>query len=268
MGNKTTRVKKKPSRATSRTKTKAKSKPKAKPRTKSITKAKATRGPTAKKHVHIWEIPKRCYPRNTQAKEYGQEVLRLTESLRYTNKNIQYMAQVCAFIIKSINKKSGFVPRRPESFRAIEEFVYHFENFCYRLFTYREKLLQFVNAVLPVGYSEREVNIRNILINPTVKVSKILPLIEKFKKKTPLNRLIKDRNALTHKLYYGAAFDAYFRPQSNPDDMDLKDFKSWCNNWKREILSRATATNKCTLLANEINNEMAQKIITYKKKDK
>ncbi len=164
-------------------------------------------------HIHIWDIPRRYFPRKTKAKEYAEDLTRITRGLRYTNQRVQYGAQVCTFNIKSINQKSGFVPSLPEAFRAIEEFVYDYENYCYRLFTYREKLLQFINAILPVGYTEGQVRIEHILINPIVKKAKLLKLLEKFKKNTALSKVIKDRHSLTHKLYYGKEFDHYFRPK-------------------------------------------------------
>jgi|SRR3989344_2800746 len=215
-------------------------------------------------HVHIWDIPKRYFPRNTKAKEYAEDLTRITRGLRYTNQRVQYGGQVCSFNIKSINQKSGFVPSPPEAFRVIEEFVYHYENYCYRLFTYREKLLQFVNAMLPVGYTEKQVRIEHILINPIVKQAKLLGLLEKFKKNTSLSKAIQDRNSLTHKLYYGREFDHFFRPKTETEMEKPEQFKKWCDGWKDQIMSRAALTNTCTRIAFDINNTIARKIIDYK----
>jgi len=212
----------------------------------------------------LWELPKRYFPRNTKAKEYLRDLIRTTSDLGYVNQKIQYDAQVCAFNIKSITQKSGFDPDPPEVFREIKEFVYHYENYCFRLYAYREKLLQFINAILPVGYKDNEVRIRHILINPIVKQAGLLLLLGKFKKDTVLSRVINDRTELTHRLYYGKKFDHYFRPKTEEDMEKPEKFRKWCGEWKKGITSRAKRINKCERIISNINNSIAQKVIDYK----
>lgn len=90
---------------------------------------------------HLWDIPKRFFPRNTKSKEYLSELLRLTNTLVYVNTKIQHSSQVCSFNIKSITNKKCIPPKREDVFREIKEFIYHYENYCFRLYAYREKII-------------------------------------------------------------------------------------------------------------------------------
>lgn len=214
-------------------------------------------------HIHIWDIPAKYFPRGKNAREYGQDISRTTYALDYTNTQVQYAAQICAFNIKSINQKSGFSPEPPDVFNEIEKFVYHYENYCYRLYTYREKLLQFLNAILPIGYREKDVRITHILINPVINQAGILPLIEAFGKNTSLNRVINDRTKLTHRLYYLKEIDYSLRPMGKYSDKP-DEYIKWYDDWRREFMSRAKLANDCTAKVSQINNSIAQKIIDYK----
>jgi len=218
------------------------------------------------KHIHLWDIPSRYIPRKSNGKAYARELLRITKSLDFTDRQIQYSAQICGFNIKSINQKSGFIPYPPDVFAKLEEFVYHYENYCYRLYTYREKLLQFVNAVLPVGYQDREVRIRFVLINPIVKQAGILQLLALFKKNASLSKVIEERTQLTHRLYYWKDVDTYLRPMT--EIKKDKELLKWYDDWKKEVSSRAILTNKCSKLVSQINNTLAQKIVDYKEATK
>ena len=140
------------------------------------------KGKTSRRHVHLADIPKKYFPRNTKAKQYRNELVRLFGDLWFTLHEMQHAAQACAFDIKSIAKKNGFVPQPGEVFRMVRNFTYHHENFCYRLYSFRDKLLQFVNAILPVGYAEQDVRFRNMMVNPEIKKSGILKDLEKDRK--------------------------------------------------------------------------------------
>lgn len=214
---------------------------------------------------HIQDIPSKYFPRNNNSKKYRDELTRIIKGLVYTDTNVQYSSQICTFNIKSITQKSGFQPEPRDVFSEIEKFVYHYENYCFRAFCFREKLLQFLNGVLPVGYSERDVSIKMMVINPVVKQAKLLLTIEKFKNNKKLLKILEDRNQLTHKLYYGKDFDHYLRPKDkNKKNKDKADFKKWCNNWKKEVIERARLTNNFTQAIFAINHEIAPKVIKYK----
>lgn len=218
-------------------------------------------------HVHLGDLPKSLLPRNTKAKDYLNDLIQTISSLGDTNRRVQYSSQISSFNIKSITQKLGFYPHPPDVFREIGEFVYHYENYCFRLYVYREKLLQFINAVLPVGYKDNQVRIEHILINPIVKQSGLLPLLEKFKTNGVLSKVINDRKDLTHRLYYGQKFDHYFRPKTAEKLKSKKpeEVKKWFKEWLSQITTRATNTNNCERVISTINNSIAQKIIDYKR---
>ncbi len=220
-----------------------------------------------KECLHIQDIPYKYFPKKTKARNYRDELTRMMGDFVYTNEKVQYSTQICSFNIKSIMKKTGYDPRPPEVFREIQNFVYHYENFCFRAFCLREKLLQFINAIIPVGYDERDVRIKHLIINPIIKQTKLLPIIKIFKSNKKLSKIIDDRNKLTHKLYYGKKFDHYLRPKNRPTFDSTKDevlFKKWCSDWKKEIETRAKLTNYFTRAIFKINHELAPKIIKYK----
>lgn len=220
--------------------------------------------PAKKSHHHIKDIPPKTYPRGkNNSKEYGQDLVRLASMMRYNNQKIQYCSQICSLNITSINKKSGFRPSKPETFRAVQDFVYHYENYCYRLYAYREKLLQFINAVLPVGYTEKQVRISHLLINPTVRQAGLVPSLHKFQKNSSLSRAIGDRNLMTHRLYFGTEFDHYFRPKLEKIENETQ-FKKWCKEWNNHIVLKAKLTNECISAVSKLDNEIAEKIINYR----
>lgn len=220
-----------------------------------------------REHIHLWDLPKRYFPRATKSRDYLRDLIRTTSSLDDINRKVQYSAQVCAFNIQSIIQKGGFVPKPQEVFRELSEFVYHYENYCFRLYVYREKLLHFINAVIPIGYEDNDVRIQHILINPIVRQAGLLSLLSKFKQNSALSIMISERTALTHRLLYGIKFDHYFRPIVELDDKkagQLEKFEKWCREWKNEITSRAQRTNKCGQIVSAINNTIARKIVDYK----
>jgi hypothetical protein len=219
------------------------------------------------KRLHIQDIPDIYIPKNSKAKDYRKELVRMMSSLRYTNEKIQYSSQVCAFNVRSISHKSGFIPNKQEVFRQMSEYVYHYENYCFRAYSFREKLLQFINAIFRLNFDERDVKIRFIKINPIVIDAKLVSIVDKFDKKKPLGKIIKDRNSLTHKLYYGYEFDHYLRPISDVYKSEIE-FKKWCLSWKREITTRSKYTDDFTNTISDISHELALKIVKYKEKNK
>lgn len=121
-----------------------------------------------------------------------------------------------------------------------------------------------VNAILPVGYSDKEVNIKHILINPIVKQAGITRIIERFNKKdTALYQIIQDRKGITHRLSFESQ-DIYFRPRASKEEMTEKKFRSWCDNWRKEIESYAEKTMQSTKIILKINNLLSLRIIKYK----
>lgn len=220
------------------------------------------------KHVHIQDIPLKYFQKTNgnKSREYKNELIRMMATLRRTNERVQYSSQISAFNIKSITRKLGFNPSPPEVFRSIEDFVYHYENYCYRAFAFREKLFQFINAILPLGYKEKDVRLKHLAVNPMIKQAKLLSIIEKFDKDRTLSSIIEDRNSLTHRLYYGSYFDHYLRPKERISikNKSENDRKRWFWDWKNEIEKRADMANKFSYAISKLNHEITPKIIAYK----
>ncbi|MFA5349122.1 MAG: Cthe_2314 family HEPN domain-containing protein [Candidatus Paceibacterota bacterium] len=214
--------------------------------------------------LYIQEIPAKYFPKNTKSKEYKTELIRMMNNLRYTNEKIQYSAQICIFNITSITRKKGFHPSIAESFRLLEEFVYHYENFCFRIFAFREKILKFINAILPVGFEkDKDVKIQFMMVNPVVKNAGLLPIIQEFAGKKNLKKLIEDRHSLTHMLYYGKEFDHYLRPK-NIEPKNEQEFKQWCINWKAEVVNRAKLAQSSMNIISKMNMDLANRVVRYK----
>jgi len=228
-------------------------------------KVQKSKGSQKKTHpFHIQELPGKYFPRNTKGKDYRNELARMMNNLRYTNEKIQYSAQLCVFNIRCMTRKGGFNPLPSEVFRLIQEFVYHYENFCFRLFAFREKVLKFINAILPVGFvKDRYATIQHMMVMPIVKQAGLLSVIQEFDNKKDLGKVINDRHALTHKLYYGKEFDHYLRPR-NIEPKSAKEFKQWCTQWRKEISNRAELSENCMYTISKMNHELTAKIINYK----
>src|SRR5215468_10080924 len=216
-----------------------------------------------KRHVHLDDIPKRLFPRNSKAGKYRDELTRMLGVLWFVNHRVQHAAQICAFDIKSITTKNGFRADPREVLDMVRDFTYHYENFCSRVYSIRDKLLQFLNAVLPIGFTETEVRYRLIIMQPVIKHSKLLVELERFGKRQALGGIITDRNSLTHKLYYGERFDHYYRP-IEPTPNTNERFKKW----KTEILERATKANKSFKEIIRVTNNVAGKVIDWKEQAK
>lgn len=212
-------------------------------------------------HYHIWDLPKDIFPRTKEsmAKSYAEDVGRLYQGLSFTNKKVQEASCVAVFHIKAITSKGGYNTSPEEVFPAIEDFVYHYENFCHRTYILREKLLQFINSVLPVGYKDDQVKINHLIINPVIKISGILTEIEKFNKRKALGKIISDRKSLTHRLYYKDV-DHYLRPKTKVVEKD-----AWFKEWSKEIVGRSQMANSAMSDLSSINHSLSEKIILYRK---
>lgn len=218
----------------------------------------------SRKKLHIQEIPKKYLPKRTKAKEFRNELVRLMSDLRFTNERVQYSAQISSFNIKAIPHKAGFVPKPSEVFRQINGFVYHYENFCYRAYAFREKLLKFLNAIFIIELPDQDVKMNLMKKMPAVKEAGLVTLLEKFQGKQILKKVIEDRNSLTHKLYYGSTFDHYLRPIHDKRNSGEGEFKRWLTSWRTEIINRSKLTDRFTHEIYGMNHELSERIIRYK----
>jgi hypothetical protein len=214
---------------------------------------------------HLHEIPAKYIRRGTKARSYSVEIYRTIRSLQYTDRELEYASQICVFNIQSLMKKNGYQPLPQDLFDSVEKYVYHYENYCYRLFTLREKVLQFLNAAMSIGYTERDATIKNLLINPTIKKLKLDKSLSKFDTRSTnsLGKIIKDRHGLTHKLYYGQSVDHFLRPLIPYDVKDEVSFKEWCKKWKEEITSRTKLVANAEMQVSGINHELTDALMSF-----
>src|SRR5690242_1664034 len=129
----------------------------------------------------------------------------MTGEIFRIERKVQYAAQLCEFDIKAINSGSKYQPTPNETFRNVREFAYHYENFCQRVFSYRDKLMLFLNAVIPLGFKdERDVAIKVVAIQPLIRTVGLEPTLKLFSKRgSIICETINERNVLTHRIYYG-----------------------------------------------------------------
>jgi|GEM_PF-1385654 hypothetical protein len=222
--------------------------------------------PKKKQEVHIYDIPKKYFPKKTKSQEYADELVRMMSNLRYTNEKVQHSAQLCSFDITALSKKQGFRPLVNELFKQVAEFVYHYENYCFRAYSFREKTLKFINSILMLNFDEYDVKMKFIKNHPIVKQAGLVPMLNKFETNRSIKKIIEDRSCLTHKLYYGKKFDHYFRPTIDPARGELKEAerKRWRKDWKKEIQTRAKMTDEFTDSIFDMNHILARKIMGYR----
>src|SRR3989344_2969831 len=215
-----------------------------------------------KGHYHLWDLPKGIFPRNkgNKAKAYAEDFAQLYKTLLFINTKVQESAQLCIFHIKSIkNMNDGYHTSPEKVFSHIDDFIYHYENFCHRVYAIREKFLKFINLILPVGYKDRQVRIEHMLINPIVKQTKLLSEIEKFNKRKGLGRIINDRKLMTHQLSY-TDVNRHLFPVNKVKTLN----KEGLRHWQKEITTRAGLVNKALSELDGINHETSDKIVIYK----
>lgn len=217
-------------------------------------------------HLHLHELPKKFIRKGTDAERYRDDVLRTLQSLQYTYKKLIISAQTCYLNIDSVTNDKPYMPSDADVYNSVQDFVYHYENYGMRIFILREKVLRFINAVLPVGWPEKEVNVRVMLNHSTVKTAKLDKLIVKFDSNSsnPLGDLVKNRNQLTHKLYYPKT-DHYLRPpMSVSSGHDEFDYKEWFKQWKKRIKEKETTVSHAAQELSDLNHELSEKVYLFR----
>jgi hypothetical protein len=218
----------------------------------------------SKPHFHIGDLRPRHWPRKSKAQVYRTDLLSLTNDLRQFELKVQYAAEIAEFDIRSIPSKSRRTTPRETVLRHVREFTYEYENFCHRVYSYREKLVQFINAALPVGFSEKEAKINNLCTNPEVKRAKLNSALESFNESgMTLCKIIAERNSFTHNIYYGKDFNRLLQPRTENMETE-KQFRTWCKRWREEIHSRAQRASDAVMEINDIDRKVAVKIIQLK----
>lgn len=94
-------------------------------------------------------------------------------------------------------------PGTPDELR-IKKFVLvlAFEDLCYRLYAYREKVFQLVNAALQLGHDQTEMQVRGKVLESLRRQghSALLARLAQLDTNPMMRDLLARRNALTHRL--------------------------------------------------------------------
>jgi Cthe_2314-like HEPN len=214
-------------------------------------------------HLHLSELPGWVVMKGSETQKYRNEVLGAMASLSFTHEQVLKSANRARFLIQEINSGSWLSPDPQETYNAVQDFVYHYENYCLRAYILREKIVLYLNAALQIGFKPKEVNIKLIIMNPATKEAGLMPVLEKFDtaKKSQLGTLIKHRKTLTHHASYGIT-DPYLRPED--DEEDESDFQLWCRKWARNIVSRAKEVDVAQHQLDGINHMLAEKVVKFR----
>lgn len=216
-------------------------------------------------HLHLDDLPKKIVRKGSDAEMYRDEVLRILLTLQYTYEKLINCAQICYLNVESVTSSKPYMPTPRDIYDSVQEFVYHYENYGMRIFILREKISLFINAVLPVDWPINEVNIKTMLNHSTVKKAKLDTLLKKFDPQSgnPLGDLVKNRNQLTHKLYYPKT-DHFLRPVSSISDDEEVDASEWYKQWKRKIKEKEDIVTNAARELMDLNHELSEKIFIFR----
>jgi len=213
------------------------------------------------------DLPKKYFPRNQpKASLYRDEIIDAVESLFQNYLKVNHAATVSLSDIGSIYKQSRITPPREVVFRGVNQFRYHYENYCQRTFSYRDKLLQFLNLMLKINLPEKKIYYSPFCDQSILRKTSLLSTLNKFKKDKILNRIISDRKLITHRRYYGVSIGMAFQPLQDKEIKSEKEFRDWCKRWQRAIKSREEYVHEATKKINKMNEEVVVKLINAKQK--
>jgi hypothetical protein len=213
-------------------------------------------------HSHLEELPGRIARKGSNIAKYRDEILWAQTALVYTNDKLQLSANNASFHIKHITSDASMMPIPSLVYESVRDFVYHYENYCLRLYIYREKVIHFLNVALKIDYPDGSVNFKLVSQNQIVTKAGLASVIERFTSNTnALGKLIKHRKTLTHRQSYGLA-DPYLRPDS--EGVKPEEFKDWSRKWQRNIAERAKLADAANKQLYTINHTLSEKVIAYR----
>lgn len=213
-------------------------------------------------HIHLTELPGWMSRKGSDTAVYAGEVMSALSALNFTHTKVMTSANYAQFLIQQIAASTGIQPEPEDVILAIQDFTYHYENYCLRAYIFREKVLLFLNAGLQIGFKPNEVNLKMIAINPTLKSAGLNGLLDKFdsRKPGPLGKLINQRKVLTHRLSYGLK-DPLLRPVDEEFDGDMR---TWCRKWSKNISNQARQVDTAEYQIPDIHHTLAEKVIKYR----
>lgn len=196
------------------------------------------------------------------ARTYHHEIVHAILDLILTNRKIQRSAILGE---KEIEHGAHITSKHLRSSKNlindIEETRYHLENFYFRAAAFRDKIAQFVNHGLELGYPENTQNLMNIMSNNRIyKESRVGTELKKFKENKNLKEILSMRIKFSHKNYYGDDYSPLFMPKSfNPKD----DIKKTISSWRKNMDIEVSKANEFTVIAIDIANKVVPKVNKY-----
>lgn len=213
-------------------------------------------------HVHLYDLPGKWFRKGSTAADHRDEVLKTMQALNYTFEKLVIASSKCQFMLDSIINKTPYAPKPFDVYETIADFVYHYENYALRTYMFREKVALLMNAIMnPIWPKDKKVDLDLFRHSAEFKAAKFDIVIKKFdyKEDSPVGKLIRDRNTLTHKLYFTTG-DHYMRPEYDVDDDSEEGMKEWFRSWRKNIKEKETLASNAHSAIFDIHHKLAEKI--------
>lgn len=219
---------------------------------------------SSKKPRQFFNFQKNKFSKITR--DYHHELLHITIDLMCANRKLQESAALCHQQISFI-KKRGTEEHNvsPTGFVHFENALYHLENFTFRVTCYRDKMVQFINQALGIGFDEKTTGALGAIINnKIVKDAHLDTELKKFNKDKDFKDTLNERTLLAHRRYYKAetGYDYLMRPNTKAKDASEKS-----KLWKQNIQAKTSRANRIIVKMMDINDRVVQKINEYLKKN-
>jgi len=213
-------------------------------------------------HVHLYDLPKKWFRKGSAVADHKEEVLKTIQSLNYTFEKLTVASNKSQFMLDSVINKNPYLPRPEQVYETIADFVYHYENYAMRMYMLREKIALLMNAVMnPKWPSGKKIDLELFRHSEEYKAAKFDTVIKKFDYSgdNPVGLLIKDRNILTHKLYFVSG-DHYMRPEFNVNEDSDEDLREWFRSWRKNIKEKERLASGAHAAIFDIHHKLAERI--------
>lgn len=209
---------------------------------------------------------------NKKAVNYHREIRIITNDLISTNRKISRALALCKRTLQCFGGSADTHRISKDDFKDFEDLQYHLHNFCFRTGAYRDKLCQFINQALKLGYDENEMNLlEKIKKNGIAKKAHIDTELKKFSENIFLKWAHEKRKLLTHRLYYGSKNTGY-HPLMMPaledkktKEITTKNINELIKKWKEKITKEAGQADGFTSRIMKINDSVMEKINQFNK---
>lgn len=194
------------------------------------------------------------------SRDYHDELFHLTVDLIATNRRVQESAILCGQQISFIKKKlSHLVPsNRP---RCFDDALYNLENLNFRFTGYRDKLVQFINNALRIGFDEKSMGaLGTIISNGTVRDAHLDTELKRFDKDKDFKDALSERILMTHRRYYQAETGYNILMMSKEE---AKDPAHKLKLWKQNIQAKVSRANRIVVKVMDMNDRVMFKINSY-----